>query len=100
MKPQIISAPTMPTLNDDKLTVRKAELDDLNAIQEIYVFHVLNSTVSFEERAPSVQEMQQRYTLITSQALPWLVAIINEQIVGYGSVGSIAPAFTINNAGF
>ncbi|MCQ9617204.1 GNAT family N-acetyltransferase [Paenalcaligenes niemegkensis] len=85
----------------NKITIRDATKKDLKAIQEIYAFHVLHGTASFEELAPSEQELQRRYTSITSQGLPWLVAILDKQIIGYCYAGPYRPRaayrFTVEN---
>lgn len=64
--------------------VRPAEARDVPAIQEIYAYYVLNGLASFEEAAPTVGEMRQRYDDIVSRGLPYLVAELDGALAGYG----------------
>jgi phosphinothricin acetyltransferase len=64
--------------------IRTAAAQDLPAIQSIYAHHVLNGLASFEEVAPSLEEMRRRYEDITKQGFPYLVAEEKGEILGYG----------------
>jgi len=64
--------------------VRPAELRDLPAIQAIYAHHVLSGLASFEEAAPSVEEMRLRYDDVLRRGLPYLVAELDGTLAGYG----------------
>ncbi len=64
--------------------VRPAAPRDLPAIQAIYAHHVLNGLASFEEAAPSVEEMRQRYDDVLRRGLPYLVAELDGMLAGYG----------------
>ena len=66
------------------MLVRPAALQDLPAIQSIYAYHVLNGLASFEEQAPSLEEMRRRYEEIMGSGLPYLVAEENGEVLGYG----------------
>lgn len=63
--------------------IRAASEADLAQIQEIYAHHVLSSTATFEEIPPSVQEMGQRLHKVQAEGLPWLVAELDDRILGY-----------------
>jgi phosphinothricin acetyltransferase len=64
--------------------VRPAASQDLTAIQAIYAHHVHNGLASFEEVAPSLEEMRQRYDAISGRGLPYLVADLEGTVAGYG----------------
>src|SRR5690606_5968940 len=67
----------------NNLIIRDARPSDAPAIQHIYAWHVLHGTATFEEVVPSTQEMQERLTNIIAQGLPYLVAELDGQVVGY-----------------
>jgi L-amino acid N-acyltransferase YncA len=64
-------------------TVRAAVKDDLVAIQAIYAHHVLHGTGTFEEVPPDLAEMAARFAAVARRDLPWRVAEIDGQVVGY-----------------
>jgi phosphinothricin acetyltransferase len=64
--------------------VRPATPDDLPAIHGIYAHHVAHGLASFEEEAPSVQELRRRYDDVIRQSFPYLAAELGDQIAGYG----------------
>lgn len=66
------------------MRVRPATPEDLPAIQAIYAHHVANGLGSFEEEAPSVQELRRRYDDVVGQSFPYLAAELGDQIAGYG----------------
>lgn len=72
------------------LAIRRGSEEDAQSVSEIYNWYILNSTVSFETAAVDTSEMKRRITekLATHD---WLVAEVNEQIVGYAYYGSFRP---------
>jgi phosphinothricin acetyltransferase len=56
---------------------------DIEAVREIYAHHVLNGLASFEEEAPSIEEMRVRHAQAVRLDLPYLVAKLDGRIVGY-----------------
>ena len=84
------------------LLIRHATLDDMSAVQNIYAYHVLHSTATFEQSPPDEQEMGARYIQVREQNLPWLVAELDGQIVGYAYAGTYrsrpAYRFTIEDS--
>src|SRR3712207_622636 len=56
------------------LTLRDATPADAPAIAEIYAWHVLNGTGSFEEVPPPAEEIAARMAGVLERGLPWLVA--------------------------
>jgi L-amino acid N-acyltransferase YncA len=53
-------------------------------VQAIYAHHVLHGLASFEETAPPLEEMRQRYDTICRRGLPYVVADLEGTIAGYG----------------
>ena len=84
------------------LLIRPASLEDMAAVQAIYAYHVLHSTATFEQSPPNEQEMRRRFTQVQELGLPWLVAQLDGQIVGYAYATSYrsrpAYRFTVENA--
>lgn len=64
------------------IRVRTVTLNDAQKLLDIYSYYVLNTTITFEYDTPSIDEFTQRIQKIT-QKYPYLVATINDEIVGY-----------------
>jgi phosphinothricin acetyltransferase len=64
------------------MTIRWATLDDAPQVAAIYAPAVENSHISFEERAPTADEMRERIRSYT-QTHPWLVATEDATVNGY-----------------
>lgn len=64
-------------------TVRTVLITDAAAIAEIYNYYVTRTTVSFEETPVSAEQMAQRIAAVLDQQLPWLVAELDGELVGY-----------------
>jgi len=62
--------------------VRTATAADAAAFAAIYAHYVLHTPISFEEVAPSADEMARRVTAVLAYA-PWLTALVDDTIVGY-----------------
>jgi L-amino acid N-acyltransferase YncA len=62
--------------------IRSVNVEDAKSICEIYNHYVLNTTVTFEESAIAIEEMQNRIKDVTSH-LPWYVAEEQGRLVGY-----------------
>ena len=65
--------------------VRPATTADAAAIAEIYAPFVRDSTASFEQTPPAADEIVRRMT--AEPRLPWLVAVRDDQPVGYCYAG-------------
>ena len=63
--------------------VRDAEEADMPALQRIYARHVLSGLATFEETAPSIEEMAARRRAALDLGLPYLVAEAEGAILGY-----------------
>lgn len=64
--------------------LRDACENDMPAVQSIYAQHVVGGIASFELDAPSVEEMICRRADVLSKRLPYLVAELAGEVVGYG----------------
>jgi phosphinothricin acetyltransferase len=71
--------------------IRPAVNDDMAAIQGIYARYVLTSTATFEETVPTVAQMQERRAHVVELGFPYLVAEINNEIVGYSYASPYRP---------
>jgi phosphinothricin acetyltransferase len=63
--------------------IRPATSADAAAITEIYGYHVLHGTGTFEEDPPSRDEIIQRMDGVQSRGWPWLVAEKDGVVIGY-----------------
>lgn len=69
------------------MQIRIAKPEDAPAIADIYAPFVTDSIVSFETDPPAAGEMAQRIEK-TLRTHPWLVAVIDGQILGYAYAGT------------
>ncbi len=65
------------------MNIRDAAEEDVAQVAEIYGHHVLTGLASFEEVAPPASEMLARYRAVRQGGFPYLVAVIEGQVVGY-----------------
>lgn len=63
--------------------VRALRDDDLAAVQALYAHHVLHGLASFEEVPPDVAELRARHAAVRAAGLPYLVAELDGQVVGF-----------------
>jgi L-amino acid N-acyltransferase YncA len=63
--------------------VRESSERDLPAIAAIYAHHVRSGLASFEEVAPTVGELRERRAAVLDSHLPYLVAELDGEVVGY-----------------
>ncbi len=73
------------------LIIRPSTDADLPAITAIYGHHVRTGTGTFEVDSPSVVDMRGRRADVLSKGLPWLVALQNDQVVGYAYCNWFKP---------
>jgi L-amino acid N-acyltransferase YncA len=71
--------------------IRASRDDDVAAVAAICGYHVLHGVASFEEVAPSADEMARRRAAIIERGLPYLVAELRGQVVGYCYAGPFRP---------
>ena len=71
----------------DPLRIRDVTEADIPAIAGIYGYEVANGVATFEEVAPSAQDMLGRMTAISRLGLPYLVAEREGEVLGYAYAG-------------
>ena len=67
----------------DDVMIRMAQGSDADAIAQIYAYHVLNGTASFDIVPRSSAETEQKIGDILSKGWPFLVAERDNRILGY-----------------
>jgi L-amino acid N-acyltransferase YncA len=65
-----------------RVEIRIARNEDAQAIAEIYAPIVDGTHISFEEVAPTAEQMRERIQA-TGSNYPWLVAVANDVVLGY-----------------
>ena len=82
--------------------IRPSTDADIAAITAIYGYYVLNGTATFETEAPSAGEMARRRDEVLARRLPYLVAEIDRQVVGFAYAGPYRPRpayrYTVENS--
>jgi len=85
-----------------KLLIRSAQVDDFASIHSIYAIEVREHTATFEITPPDMEEMTIRWRHITDMGLPYLVAELDSDVVGYAYASSYRsrPAYshTVENS--
>lgn len=71
------------------ITIRDVKNTDIPFLLQIYDYYVKNTAISFEYQTPSVLEFKNRIEKITRH-YPYLVAIIDNKIVGYAYARSMS----------
>lgn len=77
----VIQAP--PPQRHPQALVRESCERDLPAIADIYAHHVTRGLASFEEIPPTVNELRTRRAALLDSHLPYLVAELDGEVVGY-----------------
>ena len=67
------------------ITIRCALKKDMQELVHIYSYYVENTAITFEYEVPSVEEFTNRYQNVIKK-YPYIVALINDKIVGYAYV--------------
>lgn len=84
------------------ICIRDAISADMAAAQRIYEHYVLHGLATFEETPPSADELLSRRASVLALGLPYLVAEIDGQVVGYayatGYRSRSAYQYTIENS--
>ena len=65
------------------MEITEADEGHIPAIQQIYAYHVLHGTATFETEPPDVAEMAARLKKVRSAGMPWFVAVEEGQVRGY-----------------
>ena len=64
-----------------------ATAEHIPAITQIYATHVLHGNGSFEETPPDAVQMLERFNILQAQSYPYLVAMLNNTLVGFAYAG-------------
>lgn len=71
--------------------IRDATWQDLPAIRDIYNDAVLNTTAIWNEQPVDLANRQAWFSARQAQAYPILVAVENDEVIGYASFGDWRP---------
>ncbi|MFC1421075.1 GNAT family N-acetyltransferase [Streptacidiphilus cavernicola] len=71
--------------------IRPAVPADLHAVAEIFAYYVRHTVITFEETPPPVAAWHQRLDDLAAQGLPFLVAELSGEVVGYGYAAPWRP---------
>ncbi|MFC8697238.1 GNAT family N-acetyltransferase [Streptomyces parvus] len=71
--------------------IRPAVPADLSAVAEIYTYYVRHTVITFEENPPPVAAWQQRLDDLAARNLPFLVAELSGEVVGYAYAAPWRP---------
>lgn len=80
----------MNQLSSD-IVIRPSTDEDVAVIHDIYQYHVLNGTASFEITPPTLTEMRERRAAVLAKGLPYTVAVLNDRVVGYAYATPYRP---------
>ena len=70
-----------------KSLIRTSVVEDLPAITAIYAKEVLHGLASFEVEPPDLNEVGRRREELLSNGYPYLVATVEDKVVGYAYAG-------------
>ena len=73
--------------DSDNLLIRPATRTDAAAIARIYNYYVTETIITFEEDPVSSTVMARRIENVQSALLPWLVAVQDDNILGFACAG-------------
>ena len=71
----------------NEITIRNATVDDAAALLKIYSYYVENTAITFELTPPTLEGFRARITK-TLENYPYLVAELDNKIVGYAYAGA------------
>jgi L-amino acid N-acyltransferase YncA len=71
--------------------IKAATPADLPAITAIYAHAVRTGTATFELDPPDLAEMTRRYDALIAAGFPYLVAVVEDVVVGYAYAGPYRP---------
>lgn len=75
----------------NRFVIRDGRADDIPVITTIYADAVRHGTASWELEPPSPGEMLRRFEALVADGYPYLVAIRDEDILGYAYAGAYRP---------
>jgi L-amino acid N-acyltransferase YncA len=65
------------------MQIRDSTDQDVVAVQAIYGYHVQHGLGTFETDSPELAEIRRRWTQITADGFPFLVAASADRVIGY-----------------
>ncbi|MBR4152497.1 MAG: N-acetyltransferase [Selenomonadaceae bacterium] len=71
-----------------EIKIRDAEIDDAANILKIYAYYVENTAITFELQVPTLENFRLRIKKTLEEKYPYIVAEIDNKIVGYAYAGS------------
>ncbi len=74
-----------------RIEIRPATPADAGAIAAIYGHHVLHGVGTFDETPPGAEEMAARMAAVAETGLPWFVAQVGDEILGYACARPYNP---------
>ena len=84
------------------LEIRSANVADLPVVTDIYADAVRFGTATFELVPPDLAEMTRRFQALIDGGFPYLVAVLDERVIGYAYAGAYRPRpayrFTVENS--
>jgi len=84
------------------IDIRPTAEADLPAITAIYAQAVREGTATFELEPPDLAEVTRRFRVLTEGGFPYVVAVLDGDIVGYAYAGAYRPRpayrFTVENS--
>src|SRR4249920_2365911 len=69
------------------VSIRSATTNDVDGITAIYNHYICNTAITFEEIEITAAQIEERIETVKSLSLPWLVAELSGQVVGYAYAG-------------
>ena len=81
----------MPISSSSTITIRPSTTEDLNVITSIYAHHVLHGSATFETEPPDIEEMARRRATMLENGYPYLVALQNNEVLGYAYANTYRP---------
>lgn len=82
---------TPPPRRHPQALVRESAASDVPAIAAIYAHHVRCGLASFEEVPPTPAELHARRAAVLDSQLPYLVAELDGEVVGYAYASGYRP---------
>lgn len=89
---EVNSGSNAENLSLQAVRFRMAELTDIPSLVNIYNEVVENTTATFEEFPRLVEETEATYRKKQMAGIPWLVAEVGREVVGYGTYGPFRAA--------
>lgn len=79
--------------HEEAMTIIPATAQHISAIQQIYAWHVLHGSATFETDPPDVREMLRRLEANRQSGGIWLVAHEASEIIGYCYLAPYRPRY-------